>query len=459
MSSNSLTTGFVDLATFDELETYLYGGPGSYTPFVRATKRATWFTQVPVQLSNQSGTPGFGVEWAARVTRGGDYMLYNWLRVTLSAVTLDNALNQFAGASGASIRWTRNFMHNLISHCSITFNDMAMAKFDNYHLDFWASFTVPAGKRNGYDNMIGNLAVLTNPGAIPGNSATSLPSAVLNLPLPLPNTRDSGVSLPTAALPYNDIAIKFRFRAWTELLLIDNHDTGRSAVPTSTDISGADPTLSAAVWANYAIVSNDERRRMGRSPRDIVIEQVQTFSPQSWDPTQTRSFDLRFSHAVKVMFFAARNTTVASEWSNYTCASPVTSASGVNFATDDSVDPFDTVSLLYENTTRLADMPVDYFTLVNPFYHAVAIPLETGYHCYSFSLDFADVDPLGSTNFGKLTGVSIVPTASSTAVAASAGTGTGGEGADTPQSFTFVLTCVNNTVVRISGGALGFPVL
>ena len=459
MSGNTLTSGFVDLATYDELESYLYGGKNSYTPFVRATKRSSWFTQVPVQLSNQSGTPGFNVEWSARVTRGGDYMLYNWLRVNLSAVNLDTAVNQFSGAvNGAALRWTRNFMHNLISHCSITFNDMAMCKFDNYHLDFWASFTVPAGKRNGYDNMVGNIAVLTNPLAVGGTGA-SLPAAVLNLPLPLPNSRDSGVSLPVAALPYNEIAIKFRFRNWTELLLIDNLDTGRSAVPTSTDISGADPSLSAAVWANYAIVSNDERRRMGRAARDIVIEQVQTFAPQTWNPTQTRSFDIRLSHAIKVLFFAARNNTVTSEWSNYTTASPVASTVGVNFSTDDAVDPFETVSLLYENTPRLADMPVDYYPLIQPFYHAVAIPLETGYHCYSFSLDFGDVDPLGSTNFGRLTGVSIVPVASSTAVSASNGAGSANQGADHAQTFSFVLTAVNNTVVRISGGALGFPVL
>ena len=30
------------------------------------------------------------------------------------------------------------------------------------------------------------------------------------------------------------------------------------------------------VWANYAIVSNDERKRMACAPRDILIEQVQS---------------------------------------------------------------------------------------------------------------------------------------------------------------------------------------
>jgi hypothetical protein len=70
---------------------------------------------------------------------------------------------------------------------------------------------------------------------------------------------------------------------------------------------------------------------------------------------------------------------------------------------------------------------------------------------------------MGSTNYGKLTNVSIVPEASADAIIASAGTGdeTYGEqsGGGFPQSWEFVATAINNNVILISGGALGFPVL
>jgi hypothetical protein len=71
---------------------------------------------------------------------------------------------------------------------------------------------------------------------------------------------------------------------------------------------------------------------------------------------------------------------------------------------------------------------------------------------------------MGSTNYGKLTNVSLVPEASSDAVV-SVGTPGGttgwpaGSGVDVAQTFEFITTAVSNNVVRISGGALGFPVL
>ena len=110
-------------------------------------------------------------------------------------------------------------MHNLINECAITFNDLVAARFDNFHLDFWAAFTVPAGKQNGYHNMIGNIPSLIYPVCrIPSsagpNQHPALQPATLNLPLPLFYGRDSGVALPTAALPYNDMRINFSFRDW-----------------------------------------------------------------------------------------------------------------------------------------------------------------------------------------------------------------------------------------------------
>lgn len=455
--TSNLTSGYIDLATFDELEKYMYGGPDATAYFVRETRKSTWFTQVPVILSRSSGSPGFDQQWSVAISRAGDYLLYTWLRLTTPEVQLIST-----ASADLRLRWCRNFMHNIISECCITFNDLVAARFDNYHLDFWAAFTVPAGKRNGYNNMIGNFDDLTGPHDL--NEA--IPAFTLNLPLPLFYSRDSGVALPTAALPYNDMRINFSFRNWTALLVVDNlaavAGTNPSRVATAADLQGGAPTLGTTqVWANYAIVSNDERKRMACAPRDILIEQVQTAPRQTYAPATnpTPSFDIRFSHAIKVLFFGVRNTTVASEWSNWTAASPVPGALVVNFSPSGAVDPILQTSLIYENTNRLAQMGSDYFSLVNPYYHAPVIPLETGFHEYSYSLDFICLDPMGSTNYGKLTNVSMVPEASAGAIAGANGTGATGSGADYAQTYEYVVTAVNNNIIRISGGALGFPVL
>ena len=210
--TSNITSGFIDLATFDEIEKYMYGGPDATAYFVRETRKATWFTQIPVVLSRASGQPAFNQEWSVSISRAGDYLLQSWLRLQLPAVALASSV-----ASGVFIRWTRNLMHNLVRECAITFNDLVAARFDNFHLDFWAAFTVPASKQNGYDNMIGNLKELTEP-------ARLLPDAILNLPLPFFYARDSGVALPTAALPYNEMRINFAFRDWADLLIRTSGD-------------------------------------------------------------------------------------------------------------------------------------------------------------------------------------------------------------------------------------------
>jgi hypothetical protein len=107
-------------------------------------------------------------------------------------------------------------------------------------------------------------------------------------------------------------------------------------------------------------------------------------------------------------------------------------------------------------------MGSDYYSLIQPWYHAPVIPVVTGFHMYSYSLDFNSLDPMGSTNYGKLMNVSIIPEASEGAIVGAAGAAGGGSGPDgnyNAQTYEFVVTAVNNNVIRISGGALGFPVL
>jgi hypothetical protein len=484
ISTSNVTSGFIDLATFDEIEKYLYGGHDATAYFVRETRKATWFTQVPVVLSRAAGSPGFGQEWSVAISRAGDYMLQTWLRLSTPAVTLAT-LNQAASGDSASgrLRWTRNFMHNIIRECSITFNDLIAARFDSYHLDFWAAFTVPESKRNGYNNMIGNVDELIQP-HYPNDP---IEATTLNLPLPFFYSRDSGVALPTAALPYNEMRINFFFRDWDDLLILQKENTltlpvggdRRVAKIVASDLVGGTPPVlgSTQVWANYAIVSNDERKRMACAPRDILIEQVQTAPKQTFVPAtnQQQSFDIRFSHAIKVLFFAVRNNTHKAEHSIYHTSSPIISlpastpigsttvAGTVNFAPEGtSKDPIRQTSLIYENTNRLAQMGSDYFSLVNPWYHAPTIPTDTGYHSYSYSLDFISLDPMGSTNYGKLTNVSIVPEASEYAKTVNVQNGDTtivGKGSDFKQTFEFIVTAINNNIIRVSGGALGFPVL
>lgn len=426
---------------------------------------------------SRTGNSQFGTQFSVTISRAGDYLIRSWLRVQVPAISViwgsSSAPVPVAGwlPANLGIRWTRNFMHNLIKECSISFNDLVEARFDNFFLDFWAAFTIPAGKRNGYQNMIGNFEELTNPKCI-GANPNSLPTAVLNLPLPFSHFRETGLSLPAAALPYNEMKINFVFQNWQNLLIVDNYALGVSTNWPYNQLpqNNAMPCLIADVWAEYALVSNMERVQMGKAPRDMLIEQVQTAPLQTFNAAMTSAanniFNIHFAHSIKALFFNVQNITNCSEWSNYTAASPVPTALGVIFSPVLATDPIAATSLFYENTQRLSNMGSDYFSLIHPWYTAVSIPLETGFHLYSYTLDLLNTNPMGSTNYGKLTNVSLSFTPSMDAQTAAAAIGSlvspsifACQGAGIPQVYQSIVVGLNHNIVRIAGGALGFPVL
>src|SRR6185437_4636462 len=209
---SSLTSLFIDLATYDELESRLYSGKDALSYFVRRLMKSSWFSIMAIPQSAVSGNPSnssFSNGSIAAVpnleynlTRSGDYMLNSWYRIHLGSVQA--CIPQVAGPFVAnrnpqlmgnySIRWTRNLGHWIFTETSVTFNDLLAMRLDSYFLDFWNAFTLPAGKQAGYGNMIGNVPELTNPLAWVNSflptptttppAGTYLPGYVLNVPLP-----------------------------------------------------------------------------------------------------------------------------------------------------------------------------------------------------------------------------------------------------------------------------------
>lgn len=547
-NTNSLTKAFIDLATYDQHEQGMYGGNDAITYFVRKVVKATWFAKGIATLTKGSTVTNWGSQQDIdfTISRAGDYLLNSWLRIALPGVSLGVAANVSVGGISYSPRWCRNLAHNLFSDYQMTFNDLQVdIRKNSQFYDFWTAFTVPASKRVGYDNMVGNVNALINPLAdaldpdTPGLiTLGQIQQYVLNLPLVTPFTRDTGVALPTAALPYNEMKYKFTVRPWSDLLIIDSAVAtiggntvnggqytfnannslirlaadsenvkffGASAPANSynnvTITGGVNGNLSQSLnqpltiecFAEYAIVSNQERVRMGSCPRDILIEQSQYVSGKRLTPgSNDTDQDIRFSYPVKALMFAVENTTNAAERSNYSCGLPVVGLAeplggapgnvvnrvildGYRFDTD----PIAQAQLKYENDIRY-ELPNDYFSLVAPYYNATTIPDKTGYHLYNYALDLASVDPKGSTNYGKLTNVTKTFTPSADAQnLGTAGTLTGatfgatafgGRGAyfnnagsnisnNIAFTYSIIVVAVNHNFVRVSGGALGFPVL
>jgi hypothetical protein len=389
----SASVTFIDLATFGELEGFLYGGPNAITWFVASVQKANWFSFIPISLRNIGTQAQFGAQKTSfSLSRQGDYVLSTFLRARFPAIGLSEDISF---QSGASVRWVNNLMHNLIRNVQIEFNDLQVQEFDSYWLDDNFEWRCPANKRQGYLNMIGMISSYTHP-ALAGSV---LPGGFLSLPLPFFFGEDSGIALPVAALPFNDIKITYDFRDWKELVIVNpgagNVANINNVVMYQVNAQGGfvatalPPALSnVETYAHYAVVHNDERVKMGDAPRDILIHQIQETKPVPFkDLTSRSSFDIRFSHALVVFTFKARNNSLQSKFSgtygydqsNYTTLSTVLSDAGLVPPFFPPSDPIAFTTLLYENSVRLANAS-DYFALIHSWYFSDAISATSNTH-------------------------------------------------------------------------------
>ena len=319
------STAFIDLATFDNIEKALYGGPKSITYFIRETVRSTWFTILPVKMQSDTVNPTFGQTFTVTVSRDGDYLMNSWIRLSLGAVSIYNPTNGWintATEGRETITWTPNFMHNLIEKCTLKVNGQILDELYSEHLDFLSAFTVPKGSRIGYNRMIGNFCSPYGGMAgvnVSGYQAANYPNVnyqqELFLPLPFFFSKDTGLALPLVSLPYNTITMEFKLRDWRNLLSSIDVNGNITTVNVS-QINQTTPVLyDVQTWGNYVVVTNKERQKVGCAQRDMIVETNQQLGGSygstllsTTSATTTTSVNLRFDSSVKALFFAARNT-------------------------------------------------------------------------------------------------------------------------------------------------------
>ena len=471
MSNSTVTASvtFIDLATFGELEGFIYGGPHAHTWFVASVQKGNWFSFIPISLRNIGTNAQFGAcKTSYSLSRQGDYVLSTFLRAKWPSIGFKSTVT-----GNCRVRFVDNLMHNLVRHVQIEFNDLVVHEFDNYWLDDNFEWRCVGQKRQGYRNMIGDISSFTTPVG-PGNS---IGGGFLSLPLPFFFGEDSGIALPVAALPFNDIKITYDFRDWKELIMVDPGTTAADVTSICTYVNGVpqdaqQPQLSCVeTFAHYAIVHNDERVKMGDAPRDILIHQVQQSQVSPFKDVSTRSsFDIRLSHAIVVFTFKASNVSLQSAFagkygadhSNYTTLSSVLTTPSIAGA-----DPIQFTHLFYENSVRLASH-ADYFSLVHAWYFSDAIAEKTGYHIYAYALHPWDpTRPCGSTDYSKLANVSISHDASAAAILAAQGQYEDGadilwpteQSAPFKQSWHHVFNARNWNILRAANGSIGFPSL
>jgi len=391
----------MQLVAYGAQDIYLTGNP-QITFFKVVYRRHTNFAVESIEQTF-NGQVDFGKRVTATISRNGDLIQQMYLEAVLPKVSQTGGF------------WTYGIGNAMINKAEIEIGGQLIDRHYGDWMNIWTELTVPAGKRAGYDNMVGNALTAsteqTSSWDADGGDANGNKFRVY-VPFQFWFNRNPGLALPLIALQYHEVKLNLELRPITDLI------QGASSV------SGS--LVSCKLYVDYIYLDTDERRRFAQVSHEYLIEQVQFTGSQTIPRgTTTQNITLNFNHPVKELIWAhvtSNHSTAYSSsvvgsgaWFNYSGAD---SAVGGGFGTS-GIDSFTTGLLQLNGHDRFYVRYADYFRKVQNYDHHTRVPrvgadladtltdtkqaaLRQYIYSYSFALSPEEHQPSGTCNFSRI---------------------------------------------------------
>jgi hypothetical protein len=449
--------GLMQLVAYGAQDIYLTGNP-QITFFKVVYRRHTNFAVESIEQTF-NGQADFGKRVTATISRNGDLIQQMYLEVVLPQLT--QSTDQFV--------WTYGVGNALVKQAEIEIGGQLIDRHYGDWMNIWTELTMPAGKRNGYDNMVGNT-MKTGSDQV-GSLDADASRKRLYVPFQFWFNRNPGLALPLIALQYHEVKLNLEIRPVTDLVL--SNTAGSTAFSTGT-LSGQNFKL----YVDYVYLDTDERRRFAQVSHEYLIEQVQfTGTETVANATTNKNVTLNFNHPVKELIWAHTTSNRAQAYS----ASVPGSGCWFDYSGDVAlnsytagaagVDSFTTALLQLNGHDRFSVRYADYFRKVQNLEHHTRVPrvgadlagqwadavqgaLRQYIYSYSFALSPEEHQPSGTCNFSRIDNAVLQLTyGADSGLGAAAGvpalvTGTG-------QSLNLNIYAVNYNVLRIMSGMGG----
>jgi len=402
--TTSLSSAWLDLGSFADLDNALYDGPELLALHSKEINPVSQFTKIPVMLKATGQASSVNYQFPKTADFAGD----TWYEFT----TPDIKVNQ-ANLLNYRIAYTPNLGHNVCNNVVLQANEIPIVRnLDAVAMDLLSETNLPAGKYEAYMRMIGNVSTAVT-------FSHHLPPMKIKKHLHELWFANKGVAQPEQALPLcalksNTLSLQAEFiDSLSQVIRIQQNTAANPAVDPAVwvDVNPANVNIATivtvsgtaglampvpAVWTTAVLVQADERKQHQTGAKDIVIEQIQSFTgPRVQAGTDRRTFN--FSYPVRYLLFAAMNKTAADNhyFSNYSSSPSEVQGRGIH--------PLRKVTLWYDNNPRLQNFGGDFFAEDEFFAYAERVP-EAGKgicllsYCYRTSAITID----GSSNYSKL---------------------------------------------------------
>ena len=295
----------MQLVAYGAQDIYLTGNP-QITFFKVVYRRHTNFAVESIEQTF-NGQADFDKRVTATISRNGDLIQQMYLEVVLPVCTA-------LGADAGSNVWTYGVGNALVKQADIEIGGQLIDRQYGNWMNIWTELTVPAGKRDGYDDMVGNklTANITNNNQQGGLSY--LTTQQLYIPLQFWFNRNPGLALPLIALQYHEVKLNLEIRKLTDLT--------NSVNVVATTIGN----LGCKLYVDYVYLDTDERRRFAQVSHEYLIEQVQFTGAETISSgDSSKNITLNFNHPVKELVWVHTTTlhttggtdATSNKWFNY----------------------------------------------------------------------------------------------------------------------------------------------
>jgi hypothetical protein len=387
----------MQLVAYGAQDIYLTGNP-QITFFKVVYRRHTNFAVESIEQTF-NGSADFNKRVTATISRNGDLIQQMYLELVLPDV-----------GTTTGNEWTYGVGNALVSQAEIEIGGQLIDRQYGDWMNIWTELTVPAGKRDGYDNMVGNVLIASKDqaGGLSGDAVVRL-----YVPFQFWFNRNPGLALPLIALQYHEVKLNLTIRPLSELV-----QTFGGTGPTG--------TLGCKLYVDYVYLDTDERRRFAQVSHEYLIEQVQfTGTETIASGSSNKNVTLNFNHPVKELIWAhtssrraqayASGTDGSGSWFNYSGLAP----NGGDPSTAVGVDSFQTALLQLNGHDRFSVRNSDYFRKVQNYEHHTRVPRVGGdlsgtcadtvqasfrqyIYSYSFALSPEEHQPSGTCNFSRI---------------------------------------------------------
>jgi hypothetical protein len=385
--------GLLQLVAYGAQDVYLTGNP-QITFFKVVYRRHTNFAIEAIEQT-PTGSNSLGSRVSFQITRNGDL---------IHRIYFYGVIN--CASTGGGVALVPNFGQKLLKTIELEIGGQRIDKHYSEWLYIWNELSLPVGKREGYNIMVG---------ANKRNISTKLAQSEtyeLYVPLEFWFCRNVGLALPLIALQYHEVKINIEYES--EKLMKDisltNYTFEVENVSTTITSGSANSTLlstitldKATLWVDYIFLDTDERRRFAQLSHEYLIEQLQFTGADSITGGNTdsmKSIRMNFNHPCKELIWTIKKTNDVVYWNNYSTAG----GSSDNNDHLDSTNPVINAKIMLNGNDRFATRKGDYFSLVQPYQHHENTPdkFHQGINVYSFALKPEEHQPSGTLNMSRI---------------------------------------------------------